>query len=102
MARASDSTRRCGPWLAGLLALSVLSSASEARTFTVQQVRDEKYFMINESHFEARRICRLFAEGDQVIFITGDPEARCLTAVIQNLGNGQSCELWCREEPYQR
>jgi hypothetical protein len=79
-----------------------LVSTAEARTYTIQQARDEKYFIINDSNFEARRVCRLFEEGQSVIFITGDPEARCLTAVIQNLNNGQSCELWCREQPYQQ
>jgi hypothetical protein len=103
MAPAMVRTTAYGSWVAGLLALATLVSEAEARTFTIQQARDEKYFIINESHFEARRsACRFFEEGQSVIFITGDPEARCLTAVIQNLNNGQSCELWCREQPYQR
>jgi hypothetical protein len=71
--------------------------------FFVQQARDETYFIINNHDFESRnRVCRFFEEGDAVIFVTGDPEGRCLTAVIKNLSNGQSCEFWCRDEPYQR
>jgi hypothetical protein len=73
------------------------------RDFVIQQADGDKYFTINDHQFEARnRLCRLFNVGDTVIFITGDPEGRCLQAVIQNLSNGQSCEFWCRGEPYMR
>jgi hypothetical protein len=103
MAPAMVRTTACGLLIAGLMVVATLVPEAEARTFTIQQARGEKYFIINESNFEARRSsCRFFEEGQSVIFITGDPEARCLTAVIQNLNNGQSCELWCREQPYQR
>jgi len=74
-----------------------------ANNFIVQQARDQKYFIINDNDFEARDpVCRFLNEGDPVVFLTGDPEGRCLTAVIKNLSNGQSCEMWCRDKPYQR
>lgn len=81
----------------------VVPAAAVGSNFFIQRAEDNKYFTINDQLFEARnRLCWLFNEGDPVIFITGDPEGRCLTAVIQNLSNGQSCEFWCRGEPYQR
>lgn len=90
--------------LFALLALAVVASPAAARTYVIQQARDQTYFIINDHKFESRqpRVCRFFEEGDQVTFITGDPEARCLSAVIQNLSNGQTCEMWCREDPWQR
>jgi len=86
-----------------VLAPIALAPIALARTYTVQQARDQRYFIINDAEFESRNnVCRFFEKGDPVIFITGDPEGRCLTAVIQNLSNGQSCEFWCRDKPYQR
>lgn len=80
---------------------SVLPVIALGEGFVIQRAQDNKYFTINDHEFEARnRMCYLFNEGDPVIFITGDPEGRCLQAVIQNLSNGQSCEFWCRGEPY--
>ena len=104
MARAGARLARRGRALLWSLGLASLAPAIVlGSNFVIQQARDEKYFIINDHDFEARnRFCRLFEEGDAVIFITGDPEGRCLTAVIQNLSNGQSCEVWCRDEPYQR
>lgn len=93
--------RRTLLWVVALA--SALPVVALGRGYFVQQARDEKYFIINDRDFEARnQVCRLFNENDPVIFLTGDPEGRCLTAVIQNLSNGQSCEFWCRDEPYQR
>lgn len=104
MTKAGDRLVRRAAILLGVLGSSaVLAIVAWGGTYIVQQVRDERYFIINDAEFEARnRVCRFFEEGDPVVFITGDPEGRCLTAVIQNLSNGQSCELWCRDKPYQR
>jgi hypothetical protein len=88
-------------WIVGLA--TVAPAIALGSNFIIQRSQDDKYFTINDHEFEARnRLCRLFEEGDPVIFITGDPEGRCLQAVIQNLSNGQSCEFWCRGEPYMR
>ena len=91
--------RRMWLWLLGAAAL--VPAVALGSNFMIQRAQDNKYFTINDHEFEARnRLCWLFNEGDPVIFITGDPEGRCLQAVIQNLSNGQSCEFWCRGEPY--
>jgi hypothetical protein len=101
-AGAKLAKRRCV--LLGIVGLATIAPAiALGNNFIVQQARDDKYFIINDHEFESRnRVCRFFEEGDSVIFVTGDPEGRCLTAVIKNLSNGQSCEFWCRDEPYQR
>ena len=93
--------KRALPFILG--AVAALPTVALSGDFIIQSAADDKYFTINDHEFEARnRLCRLFNVGDPVIFITGDPEGRCLQAVIQNLSNGQSCEFWCRGEPYQR
>jgi len=85
------------PALCLAAAAALLPPAAQAQTYIVDQARDGVFFIINGVGFEARQICRLVKTGDQVTFLTGSADGRCLFATFLDLSSGTKCEVWCQQ-----
>lgn len=79
------------------LLLSLPGQGALAQSYRVDQARDGKFFIINGVGFEARQICRLVKTGDEVTFLTGSADGRCLFATFLDLSSGTKCEVWCQQ-----
>ena len=52
-------------------------------------------FLINGEVFEAQTYCLGWDEGERVIFIEGDPNGACASAILYNIDRKEKCEVWC-------
>lgn len=75
------------------------NSSSSARsapdTYEIEMAHDDEIFIINGEKFEAQTYCIGWEEGDQVVFLEGNPLGVCTSAELLNLRTRQKCDLWC-------
>ena len=64
--------------------------------YTVQSSFNDQDFIINEIEYSAKSFCPDFTLGDQVIFLTGNPNGSCTDAMIMNARTNQICDVWCQ------
>jgi ribosomal protein S17 len=76
-----------------LVSLAVNSYALE--TYEIEHNIDDEVFVINDEKFEAKTYCFNMNEGDEVIFIEGNPNGTCVSAEIYDVTSGKKCEVWC-------
>jgi hypothetical protein len=52
--------------------------------------------LVNGVEFAAKGFCHDYQFGDSVIFLNGSPEGACTEALLLNLRNNESCDVWCQ------
>ena len=57
---------------------------------------DGSNLIVNGIEFAAKGYCRDYQFGDNVVFLSGDPNGTCTDALLMNLRNNESCDVWCQ------
>ncbi len=70
-------------------------SGSHRDSYEIEVSHNDELFIINGEKYEAQTYCFNMEEGDEVIFIEGDPFGACASATIINLRTKDKCDLWC-------
>lgn len=65
-----------------------------AERFEIQTAVNDETFIINGNKFDAKTYCIGWDEGDQVIFLDGDPNGYSVSATLFNLNRNEKCEVW--------
>lgn len=68
---------------------------SGRESYEIEVAYDDELFIINGQKFEAQTYCLGWEEGDEVIFLDGDPYGACASATLLNLRTREICEVWC-------
>ncbi len=63
--------------------------------YAIDASYNDELFIINGEKFEAKTYCFNMEEGDEVLFIEGNPLGACAAATVINLRTRHKCELWC-------
>ena len=77
------------------LMLIFSSSAYAIDIYEIEVAYNDEFFIINDEKFEAKSYCLGWEEGDQVIFLDGDPNGICVSAVLYSKTRHEVCEVWC-------
>jgi hypothetical protein len=77
-----------------LLAIPLWAQAAE-ETYKVESAANNEFLLINGYSFAAKSACHEFEIGDEVVFLSGDPDGSCTEALILNLRTNQACDTWC-------
>ncbi len=80
-----------------LLLISTIVHAED--TYKVESSANDEFLIINGVNFAAKSFCHDFQLGDEVVFMSGDPDGSCTEALIVNLRTNQTCNTWC-STPY--
>ncbi len=66
------------------------------QVYSIESADHDENFIINEMQYAAKAACPGFLFGDQVVFLTGNPDGSCTESTILNLANNATCEVWCQ------
>ena len=72
-----------------------LSINANAYDYTIEQSINDEYFIINGETFETKSYCSGWDEGDTVVFIEGSSVGACVSALLYNKDNNETCDVWC-------
>jgi hypothetical protein len=64
-------------------------------SYEIEVSYKDDFFIINGSKFGAQTACSDMDQGDFVVFLEGDPNGACASAVLLNLRTREKCEVWC-------
>lgn len=64
-------------------------------SYLIEAAHDDEVFIINGEKFEAQTYCLGWEEGDEILFLEGDPFGACTSAEIFNLRAREKCSVWC-------
>jgi|SRR5215813_4071595 len=70
-------------------------TSSFDETYVIQASAKDEWFVINNNKYQAKTYCFGFNKGNRVKFIQGSPYGACATAIILNLQNDTTCDVWC-------
>jgi peroxiredoxin len=87
--------RICRAFIITLLLLPFTLHAADEFYF-IDSVVDSINLVINGNQFAAKGFCHDFQFGDQVIFLSGDPDGTCTEALLMNQRTNETCNVWCQ------
>jgi hypothetical protein len=82
-----------------VIALLLMSNAhAENEVYTLDSAIDVDggNFIVNGVEFAAKNFCHDYQFGDNVVFLSGSPTGACTEALLMNLRNNESCDVWCQ------
>ena len=53
-------------------------------------------FLVDGIEYTPKGFCPDFQFTDSVVFLTGNPTGECTDAVLLNLRNNATCDVWCQ------
>ncbi|MCI0559206.1 MAG: hypothetical protein MN733_11985 [Nitrososphaera sp.] len=64
-------------------------------SYMIEAAVNDEVFLINDQKFRAQTYCFNMNEGDQIMFLDGDPNGGCASATLFNLTTRTQCDAWC-------
>lgn len=81
-------------WFAVAL-ISWSTCVFSADEYEIEAATNDETFIINGEVFKAKTYCLGWDEGDKVIFVEGSPYGACVSAILFNLWDRETCDVWC-------
>jgi hypothetical protein len=79
-----------------LTSFSLHADPEKSGVYAVDTAMGDQELIINGTEFAAKDSCNDFQFGDQVEFLSGDPNGNCTDASLRNLRNNGTCDVWCQ------
>jgi hypothetical protein len=76
--------------------LLMTNAQADNDVYAIESASDGINLLVNGIEFAAKGTCHDYQFGDGVIFLSGDPNGTCSEAVLLNMRNNISCDVWCQ------